>query len=173
MNVDLTGYLLEIPSEPILCEGPEDVLAAMAEQGYEGEWWMKIKPLNEGQMQARYSQGLASTLGMVSTDLEALWHYNYSHMIYEARLPLVQDGQVVELIVDEPGTALATRLLAMHPNNAVLLWVQEALGKLNAETDTARSLLDDLGNLSRLASSAEIEPSPPQAAEKADEAPSP
>ncbi len=173
MNLDLSTYLLEIPAEPALVEGPADILAAMTAAGYEGEWWMKVKPLNEGQMQARYSQGMVPTLGAVSTDLEALWHYSYSHMIFEARLPLPAQGKLTEFIVSEPGTAIADRMLAMHPNNAVLLWLQNALGKLNAETDTAQAILGDLGNLSGLASSNALEPLPLQAGDEADEAPSP
>lgn len=173
MSQDLSAYLLEIPAEPVLVEGPADVLEAMAAAGYQGEWWMKIKPLNEGQIQVRYSQGMAVAPGVVSTDLEAMWRYNYSHMIIEARLPLPQEGKLIEFIVEEPGTAIADRLLAMHPNNAVLLWLQGELGKLNAETETAAATLDDLGNLYRLASSTGPEPSPPQAGDAADEAPSP
>lgn len=160
MAADLSRYLLEVPEEPELFEGPADVLEAMQAAGYQGEWWMKVKPLNEQQWQERRANSVLAVRASEEQDEVALredsgraWYYNFSKMIIQAKLPLPRRGGFEEFVVDKPSSKTAERLIKLHPQNAVLLWVQRTLQDMQAAPEGASPEVEEVADLSASASS--------------------
>lgn len=163
--MDLAKYLLDIPDEPYLFEGPADVLEAMRALGYAGEWWMKCKPLTEAQWQERRANSVLAVRASEESDEVALredsgraWYYNFSRMILSARLPVPHKGGIEELVVDKPSSKTAERLIKLHPQNGVLIWVQETLREMQGAPEGVSEEVEEVADLSGSASAEEPTP---------------
>lgn len=166
--MDLTRYLLDIPEEPYLFEGPEDVLEAMRLMGYQGEWWMKARPLTEAQWQERRANSTLAVRASDETDEVALredggraWYYNFSKMILAARLPLPRKGGIEEFVVDKPSSKTAERLVKLHPQNGVLVWLQSTLREMQGAPEGVSEEVNEVADLSASASAEERTPDAP------------